>query len=210
MTEGHLDLHMLEQRLGQIRGVISARVVPGSDGDIGEVHILAACQRTPKQLVRDIESLVLLHFKTKLDYRKISIVQLETRRIAAASRVRLKTVESENAGPSMCCGVTLEYESQDIVGRWEGPLSTTEAEGAASATVNALRGLVGEGLVLLLKEAKEAQLDEGQVIIASVAVGTPPKQETLLGSSFVKGTVAEASARAVLSALNRRLPFTVE
>src|SRR3990172_2223877 len=137
MTEGCLDLQMLEQRLGQIRGVISARVMPGNDGDIGEVHILAACQRTPKQLVRDIESLVLLHFKTKLDYRKISIVQLETRRIAASSRVRLKTVKCETAGRSMHCGETLEYDRQDITGRWEGPSTATEAEGAASATVTA-------------------------------------------------------------------------
>ncbi len=209
MTEGRLDPHLLEQRLGQIRGVISARVVPANDGDIGEVHIMATSQRTAKQLVRDIETLVLLHFKTKIDYRKISIVQLEGRRIAAVNRVLLKTVESVTAA-TLCCSVTLEYDRRDITGRWEGSLSATEAEGAASATLTALRQLIGDGLALMLKETQVAQLEEGQVVIATVDVGTPPTQETLLGSSFVKGSVAEASARAVLSALNRRLPFTVE
>ena len=53
-------------------------------------------------------------------------------------------------------------------------------------------------------------MDGGEVVIASVTIGNPPREETLLGSSFVKKDVAEAAARSVLGALNRRLPFTLE
>ncbi|MDP2725924.1 MAG: hypothetical protein Q8P59_00130 [Dehalococcoidia bacterium] len=210
MPEADLDPRLLEQRLGQIRGVISARVVERDDGEIGEIHIMATSQRTAKQLVRDIESLILLHFGRKVDYRKISIVQLEGRRVASLNRVRLKSVENEIAAESQRWSVILEYDRKDLIGRWEGVTSVLEAEGAALATLGAVQELMGGNLALTLKEARVTQIEGGPVVIAAVILGLPPRQETLLGSSFVKDRVAEASARAVLSALNRRLPFTVE
>lgn len=208
MTEEALDPQLLEERLGQIRGVISARVILGAGGDIEEVHILATSQRPPKQLVRDIESLVLLHFKKKIDYRKISVVQLEGRRVAALNRIRLKAVGREAMASRQRWSVTLEYQNRDLVGQWEGKESVAEVEGAALATLSAVRELVGSSPPLTLKEAKLAQMEGGAVVVAFVSLGTPPRQETLLGSCFVKDRVAEASARAVLAALNRRLPFT--
>jgi len=210
MTGAGLDPHLLEQQLIQIRGVISAQVVTSSDGEIGEVHILAASERPPKQLVRDIESLALLHFKKKIDYRKISIVQLEGRRVTALNRIQLKNVQCQPESTPPQWAVTLEYERRLLLGEWQGDTSVSEAEGAAEATLRALQELVGPAMQFALKEAKLTQMDGGSVVIAAVAVGVPPRQETLLGSSFVKESVAEASARSVLGAINRRLPFTAE
>lgn len=210
MPEGELDPRLLEQRLGQIRGVISARVVLGADGEIGEVHIMATSQRTAKQIVRDVESLVLLHFRRRVDYRKISIVQLEGRRITAANRIRLKAVENQPGLGTQKWTTILEYDRRDLTGCWEGSESVSEAEGAAQATLRALEELLGPSLALAVKEVKLAQMEGGRAVLLTVAVGTPPQQETLLGSSLIKESVAEASARALLSALNRRLPFTVE
>lgn len=210
MTEHGVDPRLLEQRVSQIRGVISAKVIPGEEGEIGEIHVMATSQRAAKQLVRDIESLLLLHFKQRIDYRKISIVQLEGRRVTALRRIRLKAVEGETTALGQRWKVALEYEGKDHTGQWEGQAPVGETEGAAIATLNALLEIIGPGLSLALEEAKVAQMKGGMVVIASVTVGTPPQQETLLGSSLVKQKVAEASARAVLGALNRRLPFTVE
>jgi len=212
MREEGLDLHLLEHRLGQIRGVISARVVTGEDGEVGEIHVMADSQRTPKQLVRDIESLFLLHFKTRLDYRKISIVQLEGERSGSMGRIRLKVVDNKQVSKTQSrrWSVILEYNQQDVTGQWDGASSATEAEGAAQATLGALQGMVGSAFTLSLREAKVAQLEGAAAVIAAVSLGAPPRQETLIGSSFIKDNVAEASARAVLSAVNRRLPFTLE
>lgn len=210
MTGAGLDPQMLEQQLGQVRGVISAQVVEAEDGTIGEIHILAGSQRAAKQLVRDIESLVLLHFRRKIDYRKISIVQLEGRRVTAMNRIRLKGVERQGAPDARRWTVKLEYESQEILGEWEGAGPVSDAEGAAQATLRALESLVGKAPGLILREAKTAQMDGGEVVIASIMIGSPPRQENLLGSSFIKEDVGEAAARSVLGALNRRLPFTME
>ena len=210
MTEAGFDPHLLENQLSQIRGVISAKVVTGEGGVIGEIHILAGSQRAPKQLVRDIESLSLLHFKKRIDYRKISIVQLEGRRISPMSRVRLMTVERDLDAGSQQWKVTLEYERKELPGEWEGDSSASEAEGAARATLRALEVIVGPSLGLDLREAILAPIDGGMVVVSAVSVGTTSGQETLLGSSFVKENVGEAAARSVLGALNRRLPFTLE
>lgn len=210
MTEPGLDLSLLERRLGQIRGVISARVMPGLEGGIGEVHVMASSQRAPKQVVRDIESLVLLHFQQKVDYRKISIVQLESRRITPLNRVRLKSVEMNGFASPQTWSVVLEYDRQDLQGNWEGHDSATEAEGAARATLSAVSRLTGPSMTLDLVEARLTEMGGRPAVFASVALIMSTQEETLLGSSFVKGSVAEAAARSVLAALNRRLPFTVE
>ena len=142
MTEGRLDPLLIEQRLAQIRGVISALIVTLDNGDIGEIHVMATTQRTAKQLVRDIESLILLLFGTKLDYRKISIVQLEARHVALVSRVRLKAISSERQGDTLVWSVSLVYDRVDLTGRWEGAYEVTEAERAARATLDAMTVLV--------------------------------------------------------------------
>ncbi len=210
MTEAGLDPHLLEKQLGQIRGIMSAKVVVGEDGAIREIHILAGSQRAPKQLVRDIESLSLLHFQKKIDYRKISIVQLEGRRITSMSRVRLMTVRRDLDTDSQQWKVTLEYEQKELPGEWKCETSVSEAEGAARATLKALEAIVGPSLGLDLREAKLAPIDGAMVVISAVSVETSSGHETLLGSSFVKESVGEAAARSVLGALNRRLPFTLE
>lgn len=68
----------LEEVIRRVRGVVSARVLRGDEGEISEVHVVSEPGRNPKQLVRDIESAVLVGLGLSLDHKKISVVQLET------------------------------------------------------------------------------------------------------------------------------------
>lgn len=66
-----------ERLLGSLKGVVSARVVARSSGEIEEIHILMAEGVTPKQTVRNVESALRAHYDVDVDHRKISVAQTE-------------------------------------------------------------------------------------------------------------------------------------
>lgn len=62
--------------INKLPGVISSDVV--IDGDtISEVHVLSNSTRTPKQLVRDIQSVFYARFHKKIDHKIVSIAQID-------------------------------------------------------------------------------------------------------------------------------------
>ncbi|MFY9188640.1 MAG: hypothetical protein WAO22_05195, partial [bacterium] len=62
--------------LRQVRDVVSVRVVLDDTNSIQEIHVLTGRSRGPKQIVRDIESVLLAQFNTPIDHKKISVAQL--------------------------------------------------------------------------------------------------------------------------------------
>lgn len=73
MAETHLS--KLEQDLLRVPGVRSARVV---GGDVpSEIHIVTTSKRSPKQVVRDVQSLAAAGFGIPIDHRIVSVVQLD-------------------------------------------------------------------------------------------------------------------------------------
>ena len=82
-SEGEVDVTTLRLRpdfeaaLRQIQGVRAASVVTNGTADPTEIHILAMTGRTPKQIVRDVQSLAIAQFDLEIDHRIVSVVQLE-------------------------------------------------------------------------------------------------------------------------------------
>ena len=69
------QLDQLESEVRKIAGVKNARVI-GTDGP-EEIHIVATASRSPKQLVRDVQSLAAAGYGLPIDHRIVSVVQLE-------------------------------------------------------------------------------------------------------------------------------------
>src|SRR3712207_4731293 len=74
-TSMHERLERLERDLRKVQGVESARVV--GDEDPAEIHIVSSLTRTPKQVVRDVQSLAAARFDMPIDHRIVSVVQLD-------------------------------------------------------------------------------------------------------------------------------------
>src|SRR5688572_24298858 len=68
-----LPLQAAEELLSTLPGVVSARIIAGPDGAVGEVHVLMTTEFTPKQMVRNIESALIAQLGMKADHRKISV-----------------------------------------------------------------------------------------------------------------------------------------
>jgi hypothetical protein len=66
----------IEEALSQVAEIRAARIVSSEDGVILEIHILATPQKSPKQIVRDVESTIMARFGIPIDHRTVSIAQL--------------------------------------------------------------------------------------------------------------------------------------
>ncbi|MCJ7806863.1 MAG: hypothetical protein MUP57_04880, partial [Clostridia bacterium] len=86
MEDKDQTVREIESIISQIQGVSSGRLVC-QDGDIVEIHVLADKTRSPKQVVRDIESAVLIKLGLELDHKRISVAQLGPDMLAPADEV---------------------------------------------------------------------------------------------------------------------------
>lgn len=205
--EAFMDEPAIESLVRKVRGVTGVRVVKNSQGEIDEIHVVASPGRSAKQMVRDIESMLYVRSGIRLDHRKISLVQIEETALQPALvRVQLvRAVFVESASPQ--ARVTLLFAGKQIEGEAssEGALGASPLWLVGAATARALDQLVGARGQLQLENIAFQELGAIQLCLAHLTLNTNDGLDVLLGVSVVRGDQADAVARSVLDAANRRL-----
>lgn len=194
------DFAAIEQALLSIPGLRGARILVGEDGGIGEIHAVASPQRSAKKIVRDIESFLVVRYGYRVDYRRISLVQLGNQ--GTLERVNLLRVDCVQQVDGSYIEVELRKGEQTFHGR--ALLGNDPAHAAAVATITALNGVLGAHAALQLCGIETTIVGTHTVVIACVMHCTTALEQ-VLGTTFVRTSVAESAARAVLAATNRRL-----
>ena len=212
MPEGNGNslVRRLQRAIEKIEGVSSAGIILDDvSGEIAEVHIVASPFRRPKRIVRDVESLLFAQFGIRIDYRRISLVQIGAEELTTP-RIRLRFISAEPCPAAEGqVQVKLHCEGQHYEGL--GSAEAHELEGrsvhaAADATLGAVQKAINRPVQLTAHEAQTLSADGQQVCLVVVYASTPRGEERLTGSCLVAGNVLEAAAKATLDAINRRLP----
>lgn len=200
-----LDARAMESAINKIRGVYAAQVVIGDD-NVEEIHVIASPLRKPKQVVRDIESMLLVNFGVRVDYRRISLVQMQEERLfQAEGRPRLVAVRSVD-GPSRRAEVELEKDGHLFVGSASAHDSEHEVIRLVSmATIEAMEQVLGERVIYHIDDAEQIMIKQIPAIVVVVTLEFETSKETLLGICMIRTEPADAAARATLNAVNRRL-----
>jgi hypothetical protein len=208
------DLHDPEQRgaveraLTTVPGVLGARLVPGFEREVDELHVLTALERGPKQTVRDVQTVLMARFGVPTDHRVISVVQLDEPSIGggATARVSIGHVSVTHAGLQVRAEVALRLGDDELVGAGEGAATPAGQHRAVGrATLDALQPLLGDGQVVELEGSEVNQVLGHQLALALVQFRTSRGEHTVAGSAIVRDAPADAVVRAVLDALNRTL-----
>jgi hypothetical protein len=228
---GGFTIRRAEELLASLPGVISARIVEGAAGALGDIHVLTSADVAPKQTVRNVESALIAHFGLRVDHRKISVATTAesaklratqdadaqesaaaaareaSRAIADASRRRLYFEDVEvrrSRQRGALCRVTLRKGDETFEADAEGPEGPrSRIELAARATLLAIVQAEGEGLSLALEGAKLIHAFEHEFIFVGVSARVGRGQALLTGSCEVKESPETASVLAVLDATNR-------
>jgi hypothetical protein len=217
-TEEHgvneLDLTEVEREICRLPDVTIARLVAEPDGRVSEVHVVAQPGKHPKQIVRDVQSIALASFGLDLDRRVISVVQLGGHAIDDAFagveiRPSIVAITAESNGLRSLVRVTLARDDDEAVGFAEGSIATTARHRlVATATVDALRQLEPAAECIDIDHAQIVRVGVHDLAVVTVVFVIPPAEQIVSGSALVRPQQeADAVARAVLDATNRRLAY---
>jgi hypothetical protein len=207
-----LDLAEVEREICRLPDVSIARLVAETDGRVSEVHVVAHPGKHPKQIVRDVQSIALASFGLEFDRRIISVVQLGGNFLEqepAGIRPSIVAITAEANGLRSLVRVTLVREEEESVGFAEGSVATTARHRlVATATVDALRQLEPGAECIDVDHAQIVRVGSHDIAVVTVVFVAPPAEQIVSGSAIVRPQQeADAVARAVLDATNRRLAY---
>jgi hypothetical protein len=209
-----LDLTEVEREICRLPDVSISRLVAEPNGRVSEVHVVAHPGKHPKQIARDVQSIALASFGLELDRRIISVVQLggdvlDSQIFAAYLRPSVVAITAEANGLRSLVRVTLGREDEEAVGFAEGSIATTARHRlVATATVDALRQLEPAAECIDIDSAQIIRLDANDIAVVTVVFVMPPSEQLVSGSAIVRPQQeADAVARAVLDATNRRIAY---
>jgi len=213
----HVSVDEIENTLGQVAEIKAARIVASPEGVIQEVHVLALPTKSPKQLVRDIESTIMATFGIAIDHKKISIAQLGPEAMPADDdepkaqievRARIVSINANVTGVHSTVSVTLDIEGETHIGETSGPASSTGRQRlVALATLAAVEQYVHGTHSFALEDVSIIQLGRERVAVSCVTLVSPLGEQSYAGSALVRQNEKDSIVRATLDAINRRLGF---
>ena len=200
----------LEDGLKKIPGISGVKVV-GSD-EPTEIHVIAVNGRSPKQLVRDVQSLAAAGFGFAIDHRIVSIVQIEEESPPTndqPARILIDRVEVTKGREAEWVKVVLRHPDGDMTeGSCTGGGSRVgRGKAAVIATLRALEPrLAGRQASVDLESLSIQRVDSEDTVCIRAAFYEGGAGLSVLGTAAIEDDISTASIKALLQALNRKLP----
>jgi hypothetical protein len=195
----------LEKMINRLAGVILSKVVTDARSDISEIHILANYQRSPKQIVRDVQSLAATSFDMNLEHRIISVAQIaDDSMLEIGIRLKIKDFDVSWAGNKVTMSVTLAGIDRVAKGTATGmntaPSRNLAAARACIAALHEFLTLESTFDVIDIQKLRIAGVDSYSV---AVSYNDKGEDQILLGASIVRDGDYNAIIAATLDAVNR-------
>lgn len=193
-----------EKVIQQVRGVIDSRVVLDAEGMPEEVHVLAEPGRNPKQVVRDIESAVLVHLGVSVDHKKISVVQVrpEEGRPVASPRPAIRSFSFWASGLEAEATVEIEIGGVVYSGAARGMYAEHEQlRLVCRAALQALEGYFRGTVRFALCDVVKISISGRYAMVAGVAAVSARVEEFLLGAALIRREEKESAVQAVIRAV---------
>lgn len=185
--------------------IINCSIVYDEDGNIEEVHILAAVGRNIKQLVRDIQSAISAKFNIAVDYKKISIAQINETDFNEA-RIRIESISVKTLDNMIEATVALSYDEKIYEGKSSKVKSkSNRAKSVAEATLAALEAYMGIKGILYLEGLESLKISDKDIYISLVGFSKDNIEESFAGSCIIGLDENESVVKAILAAVNRKL-----
>ena len=219
----------LEEAIVHLRDVESVRVK--AKGDVVEdIHVVTRSHRPPKQIGRDIVTLLEAKFRLSVDYRVVSVAKFENGTaeedpVDGEDRPEVSDRATQGPGqdnPALEHRIRFGRVNVRVDGRraeaevelhWKGISRSATAAGfgtregglrlAAQATLQALEGFLDNRVGLSLTAADLVHVGRRDVAGVTLDLLAHREQKSLAGCCTVEGDVQEAVVLATLAALNR-------
>ncbi len=197
----------MQEAIDKIQGVHSSKLVTDDSGEIVECHILAAAGRHPKQVSKDVQSVLAATYGYRINHRIISVAQLEGKEMSrVVPRIVYKSVDVVKEGQMMTATVTCALKGVEYKGQYTGVATRNgEFRIVAEAVLESVRCHLKNDEHIVL-EGNRVQ-DVGSLTLANVIVTfiRGDKEYPLVGTAIVGTHAHDAYVKSVFDALNRVL-----
>lgn len=209
MVKCELTFAACEELLQRIKGVISVSVLGPAEGEISEIHILAGGMRNPKQIVRDVQSAIAAAFGVLVEYRIISVAQIEDSLLprAANKRLIISGMTQSVVKGKHSVKVVLTCDETEYTGTYEGAYSPYSAHFAAAyATIDAINSFCTKCVFNVL-DVKKTIVSDRCVWNVAVEYTTNGTSALVCVAVFENGDESNSVIRATLDAVNRLVAY---
>jgi hypothetical protein len=207
VVERDIPEDRIKRAIASLPDVQSCSVDFGPDGSIAAIHIVSSTKRSPKQIVRDVESVLAADFDIRLDHRKVSIARVEEKeepRLVKRERPKLRAIKlSLTAGRG---SVEVELERGGLVVAGEA-CGVAERGGilrlVVTATFRALEKLIGADASFELLDVLRIHSGERSAVVVLANLASGLAARSLAGCVQFEDDEPRAAALAALDASNR-------
>ncbi|MFW6309169.1 MAG: hypothetical protein ACOC1S_04045 [bacterium] len=195
----------LKEKICKLEGVISCKITYQQDNKIDEIHAIANNGRSPKRIVRDLETLVLVECDQEIDHKKISIARIsQKQRDNQEERIKIISIYREHNTKN--CVFRLKCGSEKIEEKVAGSASDSLPFAVGRGMINVLQKYIDFAANISLENIFRTGINDEVLIVQLTLNNQYKSKERLLGSVFVENDLPLAVGKAILNALNRRIP----
>lgn len=202
------DREHIEELIHQVRGVLSAYVSLAEEGEVEEIHVLGDAERTPKQIVRDIESMLATQLGLRIDHKRVSVAQMRKSgrpsQVRPTARLKFRSVNLTVTGVAAEAQVEIERDEVVSTGIASGPSSSqNQMRLVTDAALRAIEKFLPPDHSLVCEDLKVISLGQEEVVVVVLSLLMPREESRLIGSAIVGNDLKRSVIFAALKALNR-------
>lgn len=199
-----MDIREIEDLIKNLKSVINCRILLNENDNIKEVHIVANESRSPKQISRDIQSILAAVYGMEVDYKKISIAQVkDTNSSKIERRIKIKSIEKTSRHSKYYVKVTLEKDQDEFIGESQGMNNATLCMRlTGEAAVMAVERFMQEENIMSLDDIKIVSIANIQTVVVALTVYSEDKSVEFCGSAILSHDPFDCVVRAVMDAIN--------
>ncbi len=201
-----MEFEEVEYFLANIKSVLSCKIITDSNNNITEIHVLSDSSRHSKQIVRDIRTALLSHFNIDIDYKIISVAQVN-KNISINSDFRLlyEGYTNETNSERIKISTKLSWDDKEYIGDAEGIKSEKNTlMVAANSTLNAIKKAIDLDC-FLVDDIQSANVSGKDVILSAITYIDHGREIILIGTSIVNSNKIDSTIKATLNAINRKI-----
>lgn len=197
----------MEKIMNGIEGINSSKIVYNDYGQIEEIHIIADHNRGAKQISRDVQSLLVARFDTKIDHKKISVAQISSDdKWQKTHRFSIGAIGYRLAGNIVEIKVLLKKDGKEYEATVQGTNTRNNIYRLfVQATLECVHRALRRDGIFLVEDIVKVNIAKQEVINIAIEYICGTSEELLVGCAVLKKDDYEAIVKATLDAVNRKV-----
>lgn len=196
----------IEEQIEKLESIVSCKIIQGEDSSFHEVHIVSNKNRSAKQLVRDVQSLLIATYGIQIDHKIISIAEIMCDDVKKKyKRLKVLSVSYDNNGDKVSIKISLEKDGEIFSNASQGINVRRNIDRMlVDTTLRTIEEAFGYEETFVLEDIKTVSFNTAEAVVVIIGIYNTIEQR-FCGTSLVGQDDKKAVVKATLDAVNRYL-----